>query len=39
MDLKYAYKFGLPKSAGIYMFCLYFRDQPPAYLKNEKFPP
>lgn len=32
----YTYKFGLPKSADVFMFCLYFREHPPTYLKNEK---
>lgn len=36
IDLMYTYKSGFPKSAGEFIFCLYFREHPPTYLKNEK---
>lgn len=36
IDLTYTYKCGLPKSAGVFIFCLYFREHPPTYLKSEK---
>lgn len=37
IDFMYRYKFGLPKSAGVFIFCLHFGDHPPTYLQNEKW--